>query len=130
MSTALSTALPTKSPKIATATVSKPPVSTDHVNDTFGNMDFLDFVPIDNNADDFDLGDIIATLDKNTNQQHKVEAYGDTQLALNPPKTVESTVTSNYTQNVTTHQTMQGFPMLPRNVFHNSNVTINYNFKS
>ena len=40
-------------PEIATATVCKPPETNN--NSDFPNIDFLDFVPLENNADNFDL---------------------------------------------------------------------------
>ena len=47
--------------KNATATVSKPP-ETDNVLD---DVDFLDFVPIENNSNDFELDKILAQLPQN-----------------------------------------------------------------
>ena len=45
---------------VATSTVSKPPKDQ---NDK--EKDFLDFVPIDNNANDFDLSTILQDIEKN-----------------------------------------------------------------
>ena len=61
-----------KQPKVTqpTSTVSKAPTDTD--NGQFGtiNLDeFNDFVPIDNNANDFELGQIISEIERQ-NMKH------------------------------------------------------------
>ena len=95
------------------------------------DIDFLDFVPIENNANDFDLGDIIEKLDAEDKEKKQIVAGGN-QIAPNvnanqvPNMPESAMMANNYIQNVTNNQR---FPLLPRNVFHNSNVTINYNFK-
>ena len=109
MSNALSSELPQKVPKIATATISKRPVTNDNSN--FPDIDFLDFVPIENNADDFDLSNIIDTLDKETKQSKQIVPSGINVPSV-PAKSAESAQTSNYIHNVTTNQ-MQTHPMLP-----------------
>ena len=53
-------------PKVAktnpTSTISKP--EADDHNANLKNIDFLDFVPIDNNSNDFDLNEIMKTVDQ------------------------------------------------------------------
>ena len=49
-----------------TSTVSK--AQSDVQNPTLDNIDFLDFVPIENNSNDFDLQDILKTV--NEQEEH------------------------------------------------------------
>ena len=114
----------------ATATVSKPQNDQQEV-------DFLDFVPIDNNVDDFDLQQILGDIEKNQTEQQQVKDI-QPNLALAP--TTPRTATLNYdnpsipvanantVNNVTNNSTqMQNQPIIPKMIFPNSNVTINYN---
>ena len=129
MSASLSGNIPPKIPKKESVTLSKPAKTNDNVDeDIWGNMDFLDFVPIENNAEDFDLGDIITAIDKDQQDNKQIVAGGNTNNSNNNPTLNPETIAqrNSYVQNVTNNQ---GIPFLPRNVFHNSNVTINYNFK-
>ena len=125
-----------------TATVSKPP------NPNTNDFDFLDFIPIDNNIDDFDLTSILKDIadkdqDSKTNEQ-------DTTLPKNPdinkamiPQNMQiasakSENTANnselavtppqITNKVTNKSTTQNAPFIPRISITHSNVTINYNF--
>ena len=113
MSMALSGGVPTKSPKLAHAAISKAPQAN---NDKLDAINFMDFIPIENNADDFDLSDILTKIENNTDKTNQI-------VALQPSNAIQP---NSFTQNVTHNQ---GIPFLPRNVFHNSNVTINYNIK-
>ena len=120
MSNALSSELPVKVPKIATASVSKPPETS--YNSDFQTLTFLISYLLKTMQMTLTSVKLLRHLTKTQNKQ----------IGTNHPqvqaKTGESAYTSNYIQTVTTNQ-MQKYPMLPHNVFHNSNVTINYNFK-
>ena len=52
-------------------------------------------------VDDFELSNIIDTLDKETRQQKQLVPGDDNITAIPPPKPVENAITSNYIQNVT-----------------------------
>ena len=123
----------TKKSKITPAeTVSKVPTNTD-------NVDFLDFVPIDNNSDDFDLNEIPKTIDTEEKQKDNSDTNQNA-IALETPHELitqpmeNATVPTgnpqnpgNYVQNINSTQ-MQNQPIIPRMIFPNSNITINYNF--
>ena len=101
------------------ATVSKPPDSND--------VDFLDFVPIDNNSDDFDIANILKDIE-NQNElvptpKTQAIATNNSEKAIVPNTTTNTTITNTPIQNV-----QQNNPVIPRMILNNSTVTINYNF--
>ena len=125
----------------------------------------VDFVPIENNANDFDLGhiinevskeELIATLDcleKEESVENKatedpkpqnnqpVNATATSKDAVNDepvaPKTTESSRPNNEdsenavipTQSIVNTLTNQNLPIIPRMIFNNSSVTINFNLQ-
>ena len=117
---------PAKITKKPSATVSKIPA-----HDT----EFIDFVPIDNNEDDFDLGSILKEVSEDPNinfdniQPNAVtpitasETIPTTEQSENAPVPASQ---NNYIQNFNN----QTHPFVPKMMFHNSTVTINYNFYS
>ena len=114
-----------KKPKItATSTVSKAPQSPVPAAafPTINNLDLVDWIPIENNAEDFDLVQIIDEVEKENKQ------------ITNVTKSDSVTTPSNQTlvQNFTSTNTnaMNQYPFLPKMFFPNSNVTINYNFNN
>ena len=129
MSEALS--LDRKNPK--TSAVSKPPVQ----NQNTGEIDFLDFIPIDNNAQDFDLSTILQDIEKqNKSVMKSSEPSTSAVTPQNPPNSAktldfEGAITlSQVIQSVTNNQSTQNHPFEPRMVFQNSSLTINYNFNN
>ena len=108
--------------KIATSTVSS-------VNEQ--NSGLLDWIPIENNEEDFDLGQIIDQVDRYENQvlqENQIVQQQDT--VLNPPPLQEIKIPNqNLVQNITHNQANQ-YPFLPKMIFPHSNVTINYNFSN
>ena len=127
---------PAKNAKLnpkATSTVSKPPKpkASNETND----VDFLDFVPIDNNVDDFDLANILKDISDKENSTSNT----DKALAINPPNALvtppvpevemESTIVPSQIVHNVTNQNMQNTPFVPRMSISHSNITINYNFQ-
>ena len=137
-----------------TSTISKP--QADDQNANLKNIDILDFVPIDNNSNDFDLNEIIKTVDQ---QQTTSDINNDTQMPValmtpqinvkentgqnpvalttpqnqtvsfeNPPVPAPQ-MSSNVNFNTTNSTNMQNQPFIPSMIFPHSNVTINYNFQ-
>ena len=91
------------------------------------DLNFLDWIPIENNSDDFDLGQIITEVDKMQNDPKRHQTIATT--SVTHPTTIPTTnFVSNFTQN--NASMAQTFPFLPRMIFPNSNVTINYNFNT
>ena len=126
------TPLMPKKPKISHTVPSEP---KENKNDTI-DLNILDWIPIENNADDFDLGNIITQVDdmercKQTDLVTKETVNPN--LPLSKIQLPNPNVPQNqqFIQNVTNNQSnMQNFPFLPKMVFQNSNVTVNYNFNS
>ena len=96
----------------------------------------MDFVPIENNSDDFDLAKIIDNINQKNNDVQLAIApiqnpdlntctksqSVDLQVAIPIPNQAnQPSISNNFTN-------MQNFPILPKMIFPNSNVTINYNF--
>ena len=95
------------------------------------DLNIVDWVPIENNATDFDLGQIISEVEKLENQQ--VVTTTTTQSTSSVINTAKPTMpNANFIQNYTQNNAnmAQTFPFLPRMIFPNSNVTINYNFNN
>ena len=128
-----------KKKKIKTATISSPPTedksdTNNDPNQILPNIDFMDFVPTENNSDDFDLTQIIDNINKEnqTDEQLAIAPVSTTvqkqninlQAAIPNPNQANPPNVSNL-NNITT---MQNYPFLPKMIFPNSNVTINYNF--
>ena len=121
--------------------------------------DIVDFVPIENNANEFDIGKIINEVSKEefikTLEQIEQQQPEENQQNIEPqvpppppnnpqPEPVPATaMISNQentppvpdmenaitpTQSVVNNFTNQAQPILPRMIFNNSAVTINYNF--
>ena len=130
MSDALSTVLGTNSPQVLppkiaktaiTSTISKPPPTPEKADifPTINNLDLVDWIPIENNAEDFDLGQIISEVDRNPigiQEQNQIEIS-----KTSPPSTLVQNFTSNSAQS-------NDIPFLPKMYFLYSNVMINYNF--
>ena len=108
----------------------------DETGTSANDIDFLDFVPIENNSDDFDTKDNAEKLtETDQNEQNKA-----TVPVPQPGTSVQSAPTPNIPtmqienpavptqvlQNVT--QNTQNAPFIPKMIFPHSNVTINYNF--
>ena len=121
--------------------------------------DIVDFVPIPNNEQEFNLGKIIGevskeeliktleTLEKdeqastndenpqeNTTPQTAIEHDKEPQqapapqsIATNVPNIVDVENAITPSQNVVNNVSNQNYPILPRMIFNNSSVTINYN---
>ena len=106
----------------------------------------VDFVPIEGNADDFDLGKILESLEKDPpiqpqeaqpiandaqNTNHAQTSNENVQEGrvpiVNHPDEPQMGITPSQ-RNVLTNVTNQTLPMQPRMIFNNSSVTINYNF--
>ena len=122
--------------KSVTATVSKPP------EDQNINLDFLSFVPIDNNQDDFDLRNMLETIEAENQQDQTGQIAKDNcgPIALQTPNQNQNQVQNklaavpvtqqnvpNMVQNVT-NNSIKMQPIIPKMIFPYSNVTINYNF--
>ena len=90
--------------------------------------DLVDWIPIENNADEFDLGQILQEVEANTTST----TTPDPALALMekkiPTTTSVSSSQNTLVQNFTSNREMQQYPFFPKMYFPNSNVTINYNF--
>ena len=130
-----SNVVPSKKSKVAktpqaTATIAKPP---DSESDTsLENLDFLDFMPIQNNADDFDLGQIINSLDKeNLQEPRSVENSSNPKAKVVAPKTAVKPANNtenaavpvqnnpDFNQYITSSST-NNFPIEPCMIFQNS----------
>ena len=126
-----------------TPTVSTPPTdnyetdngNVNEPNQILPNIDFMDFVPFENNSDDFDLAKIIQNFEKENNS--------DVQVAIAPisntnakkvnlqaviPNPNQANPPANNFHNITNSTKMQNYPILLKMIFPSSNVTINYNF--
>ena len=150
MAEALDTAFRSDPKKSRTATIAKNPDS------------IVDFVPIENNQQDFDIGeiinevskeDIIRTLEQlekenaekenaekqraekenrpqkqpNTDQEES-EVKAPKAATENVPKNAEPELALSASQSVMNNISNQSLPILPKMLFQNSSVTINYNF--
>ena len=82
-----------KTKQTPSSTVSKPPTSNDV-------PDFLDFVPIENNSDDFDLGKIIADIENIENTTKNINNPAPLGNQNMPLIQVTNNITNNPTQNV------------------------------
>ena len=125
---------------------SKPSATISKAPNTTAETDFLDYVSITNNADDFDLTSILKQLEaseqmtSNTHQNNSVQNTVDSRqnaVALNSPAVQanafpnENALTpSQVVQNVANNKRTQNHPFEPKMVFQNSSVTINYNFNN
>lgn len=98
------------------------------------NAKFEDWVPIENNKDDFVLSQIISEIEKenadvNIPQLPNPDNSGQAlvpmlqQIATTSVPNMQAPKVLNFSQ-------AQNFPVVPKMYFPNSNVTINYNFKS
>ena len=76
--------VPKKAKSTATSTISKPPTNDQN------NTDFLNFVPIDNNANNFDLAEILKTIETAETQTKNTE-LAVTERQPNTAKTVNQT---------------------------------------
>ena len=76
-------------------------------------MDFLDFVPIDNNSDDFDLNEILKTIDTEEKQKDNPDTNQNA-IALQTPHELITQLTEN--ANVSTRN-----PQNPDNYVQNVN---------
>lgn len=107
------------------------------------NANFEDWVPIDNNINDFDVSNILKEIENQTknyevpqpdqNQMqiaipNEIPAVSSALVPTNPPPpVVPQPSSSNQVLNVSN---AQNYPVLPKMFFPNSNVTINYNFNA
>ena len=128
MSDALSSVLGQPSPipakkKVVESTCSKPPQS-DQFN-TINVADLVDWIPIENNKEDFDLGQILQEVDSNATATRPPPPL---QVTVPQEKDPVTTTQNTVVHNITTNREMQHFPFFPKMYFPNSNVTINYNF--
>ena len=90
------------------------------------DLNILDWIPIENNSDDFDLGCIIDEVERVDKQKQQTAVATTT---VETPSVMSGTqFVHNHTQNYA--NMAQNFPFLPKMIFSNSNVTINYNFNS
>ena len=117
---------------IPTSTVTKAQADSQNITE----LDFLDFVPIDNYSNYFDLNKIINAvdkeqIDKNPNQNavalktpQDQQNFGYENLPV--PNPVPMTSNVNFNTNSTN---MQNQPFIPRMIFPHSNVTIYCNFQ-
>lgn len=97
------------------------------------NVEFEDWVPIENNKDDFVLADILSVIEK---ENAKVSIPQENQVAVPSTSNIQTTMpptmaTPLNTQNpnVVNFNQAQSFPIVPKMYFPQSNVTINYNFQ-
>ena len=106
----------------ATATISKPPDNNDNTNQINDSVDFLDFVPIDNNANDFDLVNILENIEK----KKTLLTYSKNLQKIPRQMTQSSNSTDNRT-NCTTNIENATVPVAFNNVVttNNSNCTTN-----
>ena len=127
MSTALN--LESAAKRTKTASISTP-------QDVMPNFDIVDFIPIDNNADDFDLSSIINEVSNENTANFLGNDVPTNAIALKTtesPAVVQSEnaaipstqMNNNVVQNFNNHQM---HPFVPKMIFNNSSVTINYNF--
>ena len=115
--------IPTIMPKRAkpTEAMSKPP------------EEIVDFIPIEDNIADFDLGNILDEIEKEEKKQNPPNSnvVAVTTGPVESDNMSENALVPSQTQNVVnnvTNTNMQTHPFLPKMVFNNSSVTINYNF--
>ena len=113
----------------ATSTVSEPPPEKQNLP-ILQDSDIIDYIPIENNAKDFDLRQIIDTvaqenIDRQTNQI--VQKPPTNALTDMTNVTVPNTAVTTINQNISNTQQLSS-PFVPRMVFPHSNVTINYIF--
>ena len=119
--------VPKKPKSTPTSTIIKPP--TTDPNET----DFLDFAPVDNNANDFDLAETVKTIERAENQTKNIQQTlvptepKKVQIA-NPTIDVQTQRQGKVLNNITNNSNMQNYPFLPKMIFPKTNVTINYNF--
>ena len=117
--------------RIKTASVASPP--SEEGCASLNAQDIIDFVPIDNNADDFDLGTILN--DVVSEEKSKPQLNIPSENAVVPaeqhpiihqqfPQIGFAPVESNKTVNVAQ---ANNFPLIPQMYFPGSTVTINYN---
>ena len=119
----------------ATPTISKPPDNQAHFD-----IDFLDSIPLENNGDNFQLTNILQTIE-NENNSLVTQKYPQTTsvskvLALTTDNNENAAAvqyqpptTTNVVQNFQSTQNQNNFPIsLPRMVFQHSTITVNYNF--
>lgn len=103
------------------------------------DYDFDDWVPIENNKEDFDLQALIAKLEKVEKENAQGNVSGNTTSAgpLVPAQEITpstnaaplATPLNNQNQsNVVNFTQASNIPVVPKMFFPNSNVTINYNF--
>ena len=108
----------------STSTISKAPAQQSHNFGTINFDDITDFIPIRNNADDFELAKI---LDDIENKSTKVVPVTKTDSTTMTPTTTNLTFPSMNTQNNVTVNQPPNFAYLPQMYFPHSTVTINYN---
>ena len=116
-----------------TSTVSRPP-PTDNDDQTNKNQNFLDFVPIENNKDDFHIADILQEIEKENANYQNIQTNNSAIAPVTDqiPKinTENAQVPATQTvTNVSNNSHMQNYPIIPHMIFPHSNVTINYNFQ-
>ena len=111
-----------------TSTVSIPDNDNNDTLNTINNMDLVDWIPIDNNADDFDLGEIISHVEQVEKEyeqsQRQVIPTSKTDTDMTEKTKGVNTVIQNFTSNTSAN----AYPPMPKMYFPNSSVTINYNF--
>ena len=143
MSDALSSKLQKKEVKIV-QNVPKPPRQEAHAS-TINFDDIVDFIPIENNPEAFDILSIIDEVASDKNDKKNQEIQPETAPPMNSENAVtpvqmreilvqmpKENVTLAQNPTTTTSNTFQlnqanNFPLIPQMYFPNSNVTINYN---
>ena len=133
MSDALSTKLKKKKELVEpVATTSK----AQNEYSTINFEDIVDYIPIENNADDFNIGTIIAEVNNPkgpicsenavtpANPQQSAMQILKENIQVPTPIEMPNPINTSNSINVTQ---ANNFPLIPQMYFPNSNVTINYN---
>lgn len=106
------------------------------------NANFQDWVPIENNVDDFDVASILKEIENTTNNYDITVPNQQNQNQVAMPSTTQALVPQNAGENVPVPSTssaqnsvvnvnsVQNYPVIPKMFFPHSNVTINYNFNN
>ena len=122
-------------PAPSTTVSVNPDKTTDTPFETINFDDFSDFIPIENNAQDFQLSEMLRDIQHETQNHPNPPKPDQIDRQIVPATSTPGLVTphQNDIPNMTNAQVWnvnqaQNNPFVPKMRFPNSNVTINYNF--
>ena len=122
-----------------TSTVSVPPTEQTEKFETINFDDIVDFIPIDNNADDFDITNVLSEVsNREENVAKTSEIAIQSEKAMAPiqqnipvmPQVQVPNIAFTPQNNIMNVTQANSFPLIPQMYFPNSNVTINYNINN